>query len=129
MIRRPPRSTLFPYTALFQSIFAQCASIVVVFSAYHGQGGRFVKVHIRVRANAFCNKAAFIELLLQVPVFARDEFLVPAANFPENAFFNKARCLPFLVQTVYIAEAPDERHFFTASEMKSWCVSMSAPKK
>src|SRR5271165_7424300 len=29
MIRRPPRSTLFPYTTLFRSIFAAC----------HGAGG------------------------------------------------------------------------------------------
>src|SRR5256885_11021182 len=29
MIRRPPRSTLFPYTTLFRSSFAMCRTIVV----------------------------------------------------------------------------------------------------
>src|ERR1035437_8407042 len=28
MIRRPPRSTLFPYTTLFRSVLAECPSIV-----------------------------------------------------------------------------------------------------
>src|SRR3712207_9500677 len=28
MIRRPPRSTLFPYTTLFRSVYEQCAQII-----------------------------------------------------------------------------------------------------
>src|SRR3712207_8198712 len=34
MIRRPPRSTLFPYTTLFRSLAAGCAAIVLL--AYIG---------------------------------------------------------------------------------------------
>src|SRR2546426_2416215 len=30
MIRRPPRSTLFPYTTLFRSSFARCGNRIVV---------------------------------------------------------------------------------------------------
>src|SRR5256885_7478307 len=33
MIRRPPRSTLFPYTTLFRSVDAEIPSVVVVLGA------------------------------------------------------------------------------------------------
>src|SRR5256886_17142594 len=32
MIRRPPRSTLFPYTTLFRSMFVVCAAVLIVVS-------------------------------------------------------------------------------------------------
>src|SRR2546430_11752735 len=36
MIRRPPRSTLFPYTTLFRSLMARCPKLKVV--GRHGVG-------------------------------------------------------------------------------------------
>src|SRR5256885_9422757 len=33
MIRRPPRSTLFPYTTLFRSVYALMAAVMFVFVA------------------------------------------------------------------------------------------------
>src|SRR2546426_4985676 len=44
MIRRPPRSTLFPYTTLFRSQVARADSATVRF--YHGLG--LIKTHPRV---------------------------------------------------------------------------------
>src|SRR2546430_8769704 len=45
MIRRPPRSTLFPYTTLFRSIIGQFLwpSLVVVFDwrCSYGQGAKY----------------------------------------------------------------------------------------
>src|SRR2546430_11468132 len=35
MIRRPPRSTLFPYTTLFRSIVAGALTVTALRSAYH----------------------------------------------------------------------------------------------
>src|SRR5437764_8255117 len=34
MIRRPPRSTLFPYTTLFRSLFAGICILPLVFNSY-----------------------------------------------------------------------------------------------
>src|SRR3712207_8101524 len=39
MIRRPPRSTLFPYTTLFRSLFAS-------YHAYYGPGGALVFIAV-----------------------------------------------------------------------------------
>src|SRR5260221_10041901 len=38
MIRRPPRSTLFPYTTLFRSVFKnrQCFRLMIVVEKLHG---------------------------------------------------------------------------------------------
>src|SRR3712207_8899876 len=41
MIRRPPRSTLFPYTTLFRSVLSDPKIV-------HGQFGRQVEVMVRV---------------------------------------------------------------------------------
>src|SRR3712207_8686351 len=38
MIRRPPRSTLFPYTTLFRSVFAVFATLSIVFLKQIGVG-------------------------------------------------------------------------------------------
>src|SRR3989442_15281898 len=40
MIRRPPRSTLFPYTTLFRSLFARAAGAAQVVVAGHGDAPR-----------------------------------------------------------------------------------------
>src|SRR5258708_24881701 len=39
MIRRPPRSTLFPYTTLFRSIHAPCGFVGLVFHAFAQKEG------------------------------------------------------------------------------------------
>src|SRR3712207_8393278 len=41
MIRRPPRSTLFPYTTLFRSTGARGMSVLVLRGGGGGPGGRF----------------------------------------------------------------------------------------
>src|SRR5256885_13157411 len=38
MIRRPPRSTLFPYTTLFRSLFVNAAILVLGAAAFHTRG-------------------------------------------------------------------------------------------
>src|SRR3712207_8083420 len=47
MIRRPPRSTLFPYTTLFRSLVdlerLRAADARVVVDPMHGTGGRWVE--------------------------------------------------------------------------------------
>src|SRR5579863_5323363 len=40
MIRRPPRSTLFPYTTLFRSPCTPCATVAATRSAATSNGGR-----------------------------------------------------------------------------------------
>src|ERR1035438_1113581 len=46
MIRRPPRSTLFPYTTLFRSLHAAVVTEVIAFTANQGHHGLFVvQVH------------------------------------------------------------------------------------
>src|SRR2546430_2920016 len=37
MIRRPPRSTLFPYTTLFRSLKLACGGLIQFGGAFHGQ--------------------------------------------------------------------------------------------
>src|SRR3712207_9076344 len=37
MIRRPPRSTLFPYTTLFRSCVARCLACLAGSSSFHSQ--------------------------------------------------------------------------------------------
>src|SRR3712207_8483368 len=46
MIRRPPRSTLFPYTTLFRSIFPKCfsATFHIANAAYSVNDGHVVAV-------------------------------------------------------------------------------------
>src|SRR5438034_4398949 len=50
MIRRPPRSTLFPYTTLFRSAVEQCGPVV---RGHTGRGGRHAQ-----RREAFVGHAA-----------------------------------------------------------------------
>src|SRR3712207_8741782 len=40
MIRRPPRSTLFPYATLFRSFVARCARVDIRILGNAGAGGR-----------------------------------------------------------------------------------------
>src|SRR5256885_12094351 len=51
MIRRPPRSTLFPYTTLFRSLVALAASLIVSYTRARAEGlGLTAKVGIAQRA-------------------------------------------------------------------------------
>src|SRR3712207_8883208 len=52
MIRRPPRSTLFPYTTLFRSRFHVPGSSVLVASGDSGGGRRSCWKHRRARTGA-----------------------------------------------------------------------------
>src|SRR3712207_8825021 len=55
MIRRPPRSTLFPYTTLFRSEFARAESLAINFSRqarYAGRPGRRVLASVATRRSA-----------------------------------------------------------------------------
>src|SRR5256885_8676630 len=45
MIRRPPRSTLFPYTTLFRSVFLGLARLVEVEPKMAGAGGVIQAMH------------------------------------------------------------------------------------
>src|SRR2546429_7300173 len=66
MIRRPPRSTLFPYTTLFRSSRAQHLEITVFLSQYllSSQGDRMAMAHsvegrypfLDFRMVEFCNR-------------------------------------------------------------------------
>src|SRR2546423_12246727 len=49
MIRRPPRSTLFPYTTLFRSVFRK-------FSAFHDETGRLNVDGMNIISNDGSNK-------------------------------------------------------------------------
>src|SRR2546427_9139018 len=56
MIRRPPRSTLFPYTTLFRSIYALAlldVLLVAVLVVWFGHGGFVVAFLIAVLPYAF----------------------------------------------------------------------------
>src|SRR3989441_9093608 len=54
MIRRPPRSTLFPYTTLFRSI-----QVAVVAMEIHGCAERIVWVKRRPGTNAFIDPSRY----------------------------------------------------------------------
>src|SRR5689334_24305427 len=43
MIRRPPRSTLFPYTTLFRSIIGQCESCLLLADRHAVDVGQFAE--------------------------------------------------------------------------------------
>src|SRR5258708_13027087 len=46
MIRRPPRSTLFPYTTLFRSVFGHSSDLLVLAAGGLRKGNRYlVRVH------------------------------------------------------------------------------------
>src|SRR2546422_7737677 len=48
MIRRPPRSTLFPYTTLFRSLLDRVVHLVVGQLGEHGEGQAFRRVALTV---------------------------------------------------------------------------------
>src|SRR3989454_6972689 len=46
MIRRPPRSTLFPYTTLFRSVHAVAAALLVLHGAFDHRVEREIPAHL-----------------------------------------------------------------------------------
>src|SRR3989441_3647588 len=69
MIRRPPRSTLFPYTTLFRSILDGGANLVVGPAAADVAAHRFVDVGVGRRA-VLCEKGARAHNLARLAVAA-----------------------------------------------------------
>src|SRR2546430_16879270 len=71
MIRRPPRSTLFPYTTLFRSLFLQTA-----ISPGHGftHAGKVVVLppNISVRSFFAANDELAVVRFLHAPLFPND---------------------------------------------------------
>src|SRR2546430_17721396 len=67
MIRRPPRSTLFPYTTLFRSPQVVAEAVVLVSSAAATSGKRLtvwpVDVPLRVQADAVMLKQVVLNIL------------------------------------------------------------------
>src|SRR3712207_7172069 len=62
MIRRPPRSTLFPYTTLFRSVYRQADKVVVL--------GPYM-------ADRIAAKRVRADRLVTVPVWSRREEIYP----------------------------------------------------
>src|SRR3712207_8890290 len=60
MIRRPPRSTLFPYTTLFRSNPAKARAIVIAMPGFLGGAASFDQVARNVVRNA-AQKGRFVE--------------------------------------------------------------------
>src|SRR2546430_11168231 len=58
MIRRPPRSTLFPYTTLFRSVAAVAQRPVPVYGQYVGQTEAVKTVEVRARVEGFIDRQA-----------------------------------------------------------------------
>src|SRR2546426_4925345 len=64
MIRRPPRSTLFPYTTLFRSPCERTADAIIVISTYHWRSDwirdrkstRLNSSHLVISYAVFCLK-------------------------------------------------------------------------
>src|SRR2546429_2483292 len=101
MIRRPPRSTLFPYTTLFRSILAQHANAVAGVLQEHLQNGQAAAVANRFfglfdaaefdegLAAGFCGAHAGAEIVfdmhLEMAVHLRREIPVSALFAEESA--------------------------------------------
>src|SRR5260370_31522726 len=101
MIRRPPRSTLFPYTTLFRSVIAFCAERVprwnpISISGYHMReaGCTAVQEVAFTLAHGLAYVGAVVKAGLDVDRFAgRLSFFFAAHNdlFEEVAKFRAAR--------------------------------------
>src|SRR5690554_7661004 len=89
MIRRPPRSTLFPYTTLFRSRLASLETLVAEidgelagFIAYEAEDRKSTRLnssHVRISYAVFCLKKKIKVKTPEVPVQAdrsgADDFL------------------------------------------------------
>src|SRR3712207_8816414 len=73
MIRRPPRSTLFPYTALFRSVFGVISAIVgvLLLVLYDGPVGLYQSVQDDIAGFLAAGSAVF-HLLLAIPAIIGD---------------------------------------------------------
>src|SRR3712207_7015720 len=64
MIRRPPRSTLFPYTTLFRSVMVRSSIFFIAFSALLGLSAPYI---LPIMASGFGpEKLALTRLLLYI---------------------------------------------------------------
>src|SRR3712207_7305754 len=66
MIRRPPRSTLFPYTTLFRSALRRRSAAQLESLELAGLGAR-QRIHEHDRARIFVGRDLALDVLLQVP--------------------------------------------------------------
>src|SRR5256885_8105547 len=57
MIRRPPRSTLFPYTTLFRSLLPALALLVGVLAAHPGAADGALGLELQIRRVAQAERA------------------------------------------------------------------------
>src|SRR2546425_6095704 len=71
MIRRPPRSTLFPYTTLFRSVAARLTRVPVVINTFTGLGFLFSDDPKAARLRPLVR--ALLRWLLRVPSAHRSE--------------------------------------------------------
>src|SRR3712207_7540033 len=81
MIRRPPRSTLFPYTTLFRSIFGT-AQISAAITAAERKGQ--AKIVATPRVTALNNRPAQIESGSQIPVITPQSGSAGASRSEEH---------------------------------------------
>src|SRR2546427_3169312 len=92
MIRRPPRSTLFPYTTLFRSLIRSLGFLEAIHEGCDGRIRGFGDVSMRTKLGKAATER--VTLLGQVPDVATHEKLCgelgrerdPAAEGPHRAF-------------------------------------------
>src|SRR2546426_7284817 len=84
MIRRPPRSTLFPYTTLFRSIVAAHGSAARRHQSAHGdRGGRHVASRRPARRDRKSTRLNSSHLVISYAVFClkkKKKAIVPPAS-------------------------------------------------
>src|SRR2546425_10954178 len=89
MIRRPPRSTLFPYTTLFRSVVTASAPLAVVSSAVVGGGFTSARAVVNVHVP---KSLRLEETEAQLAAFAdRRRVPVPWVGLLTSAWTEKAR--------------------------------------
>ena len=83
MIRRPPRSTLFPYTTLFRSVSAVINVGTATIAAFIGAGGlgQSIQTGLALSDNALILRggiaAAVLAILVQLLFEGVDRLLIP----------------------------------------------------
>src|SRR2546427_7679828 len=90
MIRRPPRSTLFPYTTLFRSLFAAFAVLILLIvgplaSAWYGSLDLYPMMAIALAgtavASVFRISQSLLERDIEYPKVAAIEFVAGVAFY------------------------------------------------
>src|SRR5258708_40017621 len=80
MIRRPPRSTLFPYTTLFRSITLVAMAFAVAMDA----------VAVSISSGMARGRASWREALAMAGTFGFFQALMPAIGYAGGAYFRDA---------------------------------------